>query len=303
MTTHTAVKSTPKIVATLPAGTQAEILNRVLASTVRLPHLLLPQLAHTYDMPLSALQALLNHHGYPDPDNLRDNPTDDVDDLAASIQANGLFQPIVARTNDTGQLVIVAGHRRYAALQRLRWTHVDVVVRAPMRTDEVLAAMLIENGQRRDLDPIEEARGLARLAALHHLKSPDLAKKVGRSQPFVSSRLALLDLTPEQQDELRSGSLGIVAATELARHQSGKTRTPRDKAVTVSYFGPTNTLASRVKARCHAKGHKARVAGGVGCGSCWEAVIRTDERRSLQDLNAHRTDCVTCGQTTTGGAA
>lgn len=164
-----------------------------------------------------------------------------------------------------------------------------------MREAEVLAAMLIENGQRVDLDPIEEARGLARLAELHNLKSLQLSIKVGRSQSWVSGRLALLDLTPDQQDEIRCGSLGKTAAVNLARTQGGKTRKHGREKTTVAYFGETNELAARVKNRCRAQGHKARVGGGVGCGACWEAVIRIDERRSLTDLNAHRTDCVTCG--------
>lgn len=153
MTTQTtATRPAPKIVETMPAGTQAQILTSVIRST-SLPAMVLPEIAHNHSIPLSALQALLNHHGYPDktrmgraaqqlastsptaptnqappgvpagpvmrrvplvdlhpdPNNLRVTDKTDIDDLAASIQANGLLQPIVARADDTGRLIVVAG--------------------------------------------------------------------------------------------------------------------------------------------------------------------------------------------------
>ena len=232
---------------------------------------------------------------HPDPNNPRDDATADVDDLADSIMANGLLQPIVARRADNGHLVVVAGHRRLTAIKRLQWTDVDVIVRAPMRPDEVIAAMLIENGQRADLDPIEEARGIKRLATIHKLTDIAVARKIGRSQPYVSGRLALLDLTPEQQDEIRAGQMGIVAGQQLGRSQAGKVRKSSKGNVTIHHYGETNELAPRAKARCRAKGHKAKIAGGVACGECWEAVVRADERQHAQVMNSHRTDCVTCG--------
>lgn len=245
---------------------------------------------------------------HPDPDNLREHVSmtlpvderdgeragDDVEQLADSIREVGLLQPIVAR-RDGDRLVVVAGHRRLAAIKRLRWTDVDVIVRAPMKPDHVVAAMLIENGQRRDLDPIEEARGITKLKAQHGLTDGNVARKIGRSQSYVSSRLALLDLTPEQQDQIRAGALGLTHAADLARLQSGKTRHSDKGHVTVAYFGPTNELATRAKARCTRLGHRNKINGGTACGSCWESVIRADERGHLQTVNATADDCVTCG--------
>lgn len=247
---------------------------------------------------------------HPDPDNLREHVTapipvdersktgastpDDIEQLADSIREVGLLQPIVAR-RDGDRLVVVAGHRRLAAVKRLRWTDVDVIVRAPMKPDHVIAAMLIENGQRRDLDPIEEARGITKLKAQHDLTDLNVARKIGRSQSYVSGRLALLNLTPQQQDEIRSGALGLTGATDLGRLQSGKTRHSAKGHVTVPYFGPTNDLATRAKARCTRLSHRNKISGGTACGSCWESVIRADERAHLQTVNAHADDCVTCG--------
>lgn len=245
---------------------------------------------------------------HPDPANLREHVSaprdgddqgqhvDDIEQLADSIRSVGLLQPIVARETDDGHLVVVAGHRRLAAIKRLRWTHTDVIVRPPMRPDHVVAAMLIENGQRRDLDPIEEARGIRKLREAHNLTDGQVAIKIGRSQSHVSSRLALLTLTPEQQDEVRRGDLGVTHGANLGRLQSGRTRNSAKGHVTVPYYGPTHDLASRAKARCKRLGHRLKIAGGEACGACWESVIRAVERGHLQTLNAKADDCVTCGQ-------
>ena len=233
-------------------------------------------------------------HGWSD-DSTSDRKIDDIEQLADSIREVGLLQPIVARRTDSGRLVVVAGHRRLAAIQRLRWTHVDVIIRPPMRPDDVIAAMLIENGQRRDLDPIEEARGIRRLKAEHDLTDIELARKIGRTQPYVSGRLALLNLAPDEQEAIRTGDLTITGGTNLGRLKAGKVRQGSKGNITIPHFGPTNDLANRATARCKRLGHKSKLAGGVACGPCWESVIRADERDHLQETNAHRDDCVTCG--------
>lgn len=247
-----------------------------------------------------------------DPNNLREHvdapiPTDeqsnnaasgDIEQLADSIKEVGLLQPIVAR-KDGDRLVVVAGHRRLAAIRTLRWTHVEVIVRAPMRPDHVVAAMLIENGQRRDLDPIEEARGILKLKNPGdqdtELTDLDVARKIGRSQSYVSGRLALLALTPQQQEDIRRGHLGVTEASHLGRLQSGNTRHSAKGHVTVAYFGATNELSPKAAARCNRMGHKNKLAGGIACGLCWESIIRADERTSIEQRNATADSCVTCG--------
>ena len=230
----------------------------------------------------------------PDPDNPREKILDtDVEELADSIAEVGLLQPIVARQTDQG-LVVVAGHRRLTAVKMLGWTHVSVIVKGNMRPDHVLAAMLIENGQRRDLDPIEEARGLRKLKTLEDLSDLAVAKKVGRTQAFVSNRLALLQLSADDQARVRAGDLGIVQAQALGRINSGKIRPEGRKEE--SYFGVTHELASRAAARCKRLGHTYRkIAGGHGCGECWESVIRADERDQAQQRHATTGTCPTCG--------
>lgn len=237
------------------------------------------------DVPLAQL--------LPDPINPRTD-VGDVTELAASMRAAGLLQPIVARRTPTGQLVVVAGHRRLAAAQELGWATVPVIVRRDMRPDDVLAAMLIENGQRRDLDPIEEARGYARLRAQVGHEGA-VATRVGRHHSHVRARLLLLDLPIEEQEALRRGDMTLTEATDRARLASGRIRgdVPRG----LPHLGARHPLAARAKARClqlkHSRG-KGQGVGGIACGECWESVIRADERRTLHDHSGRTGACALC---------
>jgi ParB family chromosome partitioning protein len=233
-----------------------------------------------------------------------DEGNSDLDQLADSIRENGLLQPIVVREVQTYvdespavAYTIVAGHRRAAALRNLRWTTTEVIIRPPMRPDEVLAAMLIENGQRAGLDPIEEARAIRTLGAQHGWTDAEVARKIGRSQNYVSRRLALLQLDPDEQERIRAGEMGLTAGSDLGRLKSGRTRYSSKGHTSVDYFGPTHDLADRARARCSRLGHKGRkIAGGEACGGCWESVLRADERDDAQTRNANAGRCVTCGQ-------
>lgn len=228
---------------------------------------------------------------HPDPDNLREN-LEDIEDLADSIREAGLLQPIVAR-RDGRRLVIVAGHRRLAAIKLLRWTDVPVIINATIKPADVLAAMLIENGQRKDLDPIEEARGLATIKARDNLSDHELAKKVGRSQPAVSARIALLSLSAEDQLQVRAGTMTLVEGTHRGRLNSGKVaKKGQDKNW---HLSPTHELADRAKARCIRLEHsRGRTVGGMACGACWESVIRADEREHITTISHQLGKCVTC---------
>jgi ParB family transcriptional regulator, chromosome partitioning protein len=228
----------------------------------------------------------------PDPDNPRD-ALSDIDDLARSIREQGLIQPLIVRRTESGRLVIVAGHRRHAALLHMGRTRAEVIVRREMAADDVLAKQLIENGQRAGLDPIEEARALARLKHLGNLNDLELAQRVGRSQPTVSSRLALLTLPVEEQEAVRAGQLKIGAAVRTARIDSGKARGSKSGAW---HLGPDHALSRHAASRCRRLAHKTgRSVGGVACGECWESVIRADEREHLHARSADQSRCVVCG--------
>lgn len=256
-----------------------------------------PQPRSRTTAPAPTLQRIALTDLHPDPANPRDEETE-IAELAASIGQVGLLQPIIAR-RDGDRLVVVCGHRRLAALRRLGWLDVDVVVRREMPADQVLVAMLSENQQRVMLDPIEEARAYSRLKTLHELTDAQVAERVGRNQAYVSGRLALLNLNPAEQEEIRAGQRTLGRAIQKGRVMAGKVR-QRDKG-SGWHLSETHALASRARARCTKLQHRrgARL-GDVACGSCWESVIRADEKAALHQHSARRGECALCGQPSTG---
>ena len=118
-----------------------------------------------------------------------------LDELAGSIKAQGVIQPIVVRELSPGKFEIVAGERRWRASQIAGLADVPVVVRE-LDDRTVIAMALIENIQREDLNPLEEAQSLQRLIDEFSLTHAEAAEAVGRSRAAVSNLLRLLDLPP-----------------------------------------------------------------------------------------------------------
>jgi len=118
-----------------------------------------------------------------------------LDELAESIKAQGVIQPIVVREISAGTFEIVAGERRWRASQLAGLSEVPVVVRE-LDDRTVIAMALIENIQREDLNPLEEAQSLQRLINEFSLTHAEAAEAVGRSRAAVSNLLRLLDLPP-----------------------------------------------------------------------------------------------------------
>lgn len=128
-----------------------------------------------------------------------------LDELAASIQASGLLQPIVVRAH-RGAYELVAGERRWRAVQQLGWAKVPAVLRE-VADQELLTLALIENLQRDDLTPMDEARGFHRLMEEFKLAQSEVARLVGRSRPAVANTLRLLSLPEDVQSLLDDKSL------------------------------------------------------------------------------------------------
>lgn len=126
----------------------------------------------------------------------RDFDADSLQELADSIAAQGVLQPIVVRALDDGDYEIVAGERRWRAAQQAGLAKIPVVVR---EVDEktALAIALIENIQRDDLHPLEEASALHRLLDEFNLTHQQVAEAVGKSRTTVTNLLRLLELEPE----------------------------------------------------------------------------------------------------------
>jgi len=134
--------------------------------------------------------------------------------LADSIKAQGVMQPILARPLGEGRYEIIAGERRWRAARLAGLASVPALVReVPDRN--ALAIALIENIQREDLNPLEEAGGLKRLLDEFGLTHADAAEALGRSRAAVTNALRLLELAPPVQELLRDGKLDMGHARAL----------------------------------------------------------------------------------------
>jgi ParB family chromosome partitioning protein len=136
-----------------------------------------------------------------------------IEDLARSIMANGIIQPIVVRRVESGY-EIIAGERRWRAAQRAGLLKVPVAVR-DIPEDRLLAAALIENIQREDLNPLEEAQAYRRLADEFHLTQDQIADAVGKDRSSVANYVRLLRLPHELRDNIAAGSLSMGHARAL----------------------------------------------------------------------------------------
>ena len=136
-----------------------------------------------------------------------------IEDLARSIKSNGIIQPIVVRKVENGY-EIVAGERRWRASQRAGLLKVPVVVR-DIPEERMLAAALIENIQREDLNPMEEAQAYRRLADDYQLTQEQIADAVGKDRSSVANYLRLLRLPAEVRNNVGSGALSMGHARAL----------------------------------------------------------------------------------------
>jgi ParB family chromosome partitioning protein len=137
-----------------------------------------------------------------------------IAELADSIKAQGLIQPILVRQIDGGRYEIIAGERRWRAAQLAGLAEVPVVIR-DVPDQAALAMALIENIQREDLNPLEEARGILRLVEEFHMTHDVAAQAVGRSRSAVSNLLRLLNLSQAVQELLMQGKLEMGHARAL----------------------------------------------------------------------------------------
>jgi ParB family chromosome partitioning protein len=147
-----------------------------------------------------------------------------LDELAASVREHGVMQPILVRPVEGGRFEIIAGERRWRAAQKAGLTEVPALVKA-VPDQAALALALIENIQREDLNPIEQANGIQRLIDEFGLTHEAAAKAVGRSRSAVTNLLRLRELAKPVQAHLMDGRLdmgharallGLAAAAQIA---------------------------------------------------------------------------------------
>ena len=143
----------------------------------------------------------------------KDFAAEALSELVESIRQHGIIQPLVVR-NVGGKHELIAGERRWRAAQEAGLAQVPIITRAA--TDlEVLELSLIENLQRADLNPIEEAQAYARLANEFGMRQEDIAQKVGRSRAAVANSMRLLDLHQQVQTWITQGLLSVGHAKVL----------------------------------------------------------------------------------------
>ena len=169
-----------------------------------------PPPAAPRDTPLEIDVDLLSPNRF-QPRTLMDEPK--LDELAQSIRANGVIQPIVVRRVD-GRYEIIAGERRWRAAQRAGLLRVPIVVR-DVAHEKLLEVALIENIQREDLNPIEEAQAYRRLADEFKLTQDAIASAVGKDRATVANYLRLLKLPSDLRDAISTGALSMGHARAL----------------------------------------------------------------------------------------
>ncbi|MFO7265365.1 MAG: ParB/RepB/Spo0J family partition protein [Limnochordales bacterium] len=138
-----------------------------------------------------------------------------LEELAASIAANGLLQPLVVRPKEGG-FELVTGERRWRAVKRLGWSTVPAIVRE-LSDEDAAALAMIENLQREDLNAIEEAQGYRTLLEQFHWTQTELARRMGKSQSTIANKLRLLKLPPSVQERILRRTLTERHARALLR--------------------------------------------------------------------------------------
>ena len=136
-----------------------------------------------------------------------------IEELASSIRNQGIIQPLVVRRKGDGY-ELIAGERRWRAAMRAGLTQVPIVMREA-NDHEALQLALVENLQREDLNPIEEASGYRRLQEEFHWSQEEMAERVGKSRPAIANSMRLLALPTEVQQEVSAGNLPAGQARAL----------------------------------------------------------------------------------------
>jgi ParB family chromosome partitioning protein len=178
-------------------------------------------------------------------------------ELAESIKSQGVMQPILARPIGAGRYEIVAGERRWRAARMAGLTSVPALVRE-VADRQALAIALIENLQREDLNPLDEATGIKRLTEEFGMTHAEAAEAVGRSRAAVTNALRLLELAPPVQELVREGKLDMGHARallalpalkqiELAREAVARQLSVRQVEKRVAYLSARGTARARVR--------------------------------------------------------
>jgi ParB family chromosome partitioning protein len=247
---------------------------------------LLGDYAASEDAPAGDVRSVMISSIFPNPlQPRREFPETELEELTSSIKENGLLQPLLVRPAGPGRYELVAGERRLRSVQRLGWQEAPVVVRK-VEDEGLLVLALVENLQREELNPLEEAEGYLTLTERFGLTQEEVSQAVGKDRSTVANLLRLLKLPPSIRRLLEAGDLSMgharallsvedpVRASSLARQavkegwsvreierhargsasRAAKARPSRDPVVRALEEALRERLATRVKIRAGKKG-------------------------------------------------
>lgn len=222
----------------------------------------------------------------------------DVTELAMSIAAIGMQEPMTVHDLGDGTFEVHEGHRRLAAAQLARVPHVIAMLRPRFDDADRLQRQLAIHAQRLAFDPMDEAHAFHALMFQHNQTREQVARAAGKTPAYVRDRIALTRLTPDEQAKVRSGRLPIgEALLRVAGRRAEQTGGPRPAPARQTaprqapaayrppvarrrHFTAAHPLADQAAALCHAAGREHRnrheLIGEVACGEHWEGAIRAD---------------------------
>jgi len=212
-----------------------------------------------------------------------------LDELVHSISATGLLQPIILRRSDSGHQIVV-GHRRYLAAKRLGMASIPGIVRE-VSDSAMLEMALLENIQRKDLDPIEKARAFEKLETDFGLTHSEIGRRLGMNRSTVSNYIRLLELPEEILAHVSRGTLTMGHARALLAIESGAARLAMCHKIIREKVSVRDTEMQAAEAAHKGTGsakHKRRQSKS--------AHLKELERR-MQDCVGHK---VTISQTAAG---
>ncbi|MEP2551692.1 MAG: ParB/RepB/Spo0J family partition protein [Marinomonas sp.] len=195
---------------------------------------------------------------------------DALAELAASIAARGVIQPIIVREHKNGRYHLVAGERRWRAAQKARLHEIPALIR-DLDEREVMALALIENIQREDLNPIEEARAYHRLSEEEGLTQAEIARMVDKSRSHVANLQRLLQLPSDVLDLVERQCLSMGHARALIGHASASDLANRAVNDNLSVREVEKLVRAEARkiagAEAGTDGGNRQNAGGAQCGS------------------------------------
>jgi len=198
-----------------------------------------------------------------------------LQELADSMREHGVVQPVLVRRSSAGYYELVAGERRWRAAQIAGLSHIPAIVR-DLDDEAAMEIALIENLQREDLNPIDEANAYRLLLDKFGLTQEQLAAKIGKSRPQIANTLRLLSLEPEIREMLQAGRLSVGHAKALLGLAGGEERVQFARRVTQEGLTVRQVEAAIRERTASAQGGKG---AGRGPRSAGDPIVRDLEAR------------------------